>query len=179
MPPAVLQVVASGVVDKYIGESARVIREMFRCGADGAANDPCELPVARGGSVVGHGHAVSADVRVDSRYLGWRAVSSSMAGSTPVGPSTLLPAAAMRASTSPASSSWTRLMPSAASGSARAPARTARCGVRGGSRQAGAALLRACLLHVCSACCGTCCLRDWLLKPSVRPQLCCRRCNER
>ena len=30
------QVVASGVVDKYIGESARVIREMFRCGSAGA-----------------------------------------------------------------------------------------------------------------------------------------------
>lgn len=28
--PAGAQVVASGVVDKYIGESARVIREMFR-----------------------------------------------------------------------------------------------------------------------------------------------------
>jgi hypothetical protein len=34
-----VQVVASGVVDKYIGESARVIREMFgwvACGAAGS-----------------------------------------------------------------------------------------------------------------------------------------------
>mmetsp|Transcript_17820 Transcript_17820/g.1576 ORF Transcript_17820/g.1576 Transcript_17820/m.1576 type:complete len:83 (+) Transcript_17820:528-776(+) len=33
-----LKVVASGIVDKYIGESARVIREMFTYARD---NEPC------------------------------------------------------------------------------------------------------------------------------------------
>jgi 26S proteasome regulatory subunit T4 len=33
-----LKVVASGIVDKYIGESARVVREMFQYAKD---NEPC------------------------------------------------------------------------------------------------------------------------------------------
>lgn len=33
-----LKVVASGIIDKYIGESARVIREMFAYARD---NEPC------------------------------------------------------------------------------------------------------------------------------------------
>ena len=37
------QVVASAIVDKYIGESARVIREMFSFARD---HQPCVLPRA-------------------------------------------------------------------------------------------------------------------------------------
>ena len=178
MPPAVLQVVASGVVDKYIGESARVIREMFRCGADRAAHDPCELPVARGGSVVGHGHVVSADVRVDSRYFGLASCKQQHGWEHTCRTIDPPPRCSYAREHEPCIIFMDEI--DAIGGKRFSEGTSADREVRcSGGQQTGWRCTAASLLHVCSACCGTRCLRDWLLKPSMRPQLCCRRCNER
>ena len=67
-----LKVVASAIVDKYIGESARVIREMFGYARD---NEPCIIFMdeidAIGGRRFSEGN--SADREVQRTLMEWKA----------------------------------------------------------------------------------------------------------
>jgi 26S proteasome regulatory subunit T4 len=59
-----IKVVASGIVDKYIGESARVVREMFKYAKD---NEPCIIFIdeidAIGGRRLSQGNSSDREIQ--------------------------------------------------------------------------------------------------------------------